>query len=79
MLSSFHLPLLDIDGSLLRDPILGMGRSGVVIRRDNIALKLPLKFSTTGLSEADIEYYNICVDISRQSLDREKEVYRRLG
>jgi hypothetical protein len=66
MSSSFHLPLLDIDGSPLRDHILGMGRSGVVVRHDNMALKLPLKFSTTGLSEADIEHYNMCADISRE-------------
>ena len=50
----------------------------MVVRRNNIALKLPLKFSTIGLSEANIEYYNIYVDISRQSLNRKKEVYRRL-
>lgn len=56
-----------------------MGRSGVVVRRDNMALKLPLKFSTTGLSEADTEHYNVCADISRESLHHEKEAYRRLG
>ena len=76
---SFHLPLLDVDGSPLQDLVLGMGRSGVVVQRDNMALKLPLKFSTAGLSEADIEHYNMCAEISRESLDREKEVCRRLG
>jgi hypothetical protein len=79
MSSSFHLVLLDIDGTPLRDLILGGGRSGVVVRRNDIALKLPLEYSITGLSEDDIEHYRTCADISRESLQREKEVYRRLS
>lgn len=37
------------------------------------------EYSTAGLDEADIEHYKICSDISRVSLDCEKEVYRRLS
>jgi hypothetical protein len=51
----------------------------VVVRRNDIALKLPLEYSITGLSEDDIEHYRTCADISRESLQREKEVYRRLS
>jgi serine/threonine protein kinase len=79
MSSSSHLALLDVDGTPLRDLILGFGRSGVVVRRGDMALKLPLEYSTTGLSEDDIKHYHTCADISRESLDHEKEVYRRLG
>ena len=79
MSSYSHLHLLYIDGNPLQDLVLGMGRCGVVVRRGDVAFKLPLRYSTTGLSEDDIEYFNRCADISRESLDREKEVYRRLG
>ncbi len=56
-----------------------MGGNGVVVRRDEMALKLPIEYSTTGLSEADIKHYNMCADNSRESLRCEKDVYRRLG
>ncbi|KAF1959355.1 kinase-like protein [Byssothecium circinans] len=77
--SHIKLTLLRRDGSALRDPILSQGKIGVVVRRDDAALKLPLKYSTTGLSKADIKLYDIYFDISCEALQREKEVYRRLG
>ncbi|MCJ1386618.1 hypothetical protein MMC17_009744 [Xylographa soralifera] len=79
MSSCLHLTCLDTDGTPLQDVILGIGRSGVVVRRDDMALKLPLEYSTTGLNEDDIEHLTIRADISRETLHREKEVYRRLG
>lgn len=36
-------PFLNIDGSPLSDPVLGHGGTGVVVRRDGTAVKLPLK------------------------------------
>ena len=78
MSSPLHLHHLDTDGDPLRDRILGFGRTGVVVQRDGMALKLPLEYSTTGLSKAEVEYFDICAEISQEGIDHEKDVYRRL-
>lgn len=79
MSSTPYYVLLYIDGRPLRDCVLGVGKTGAVVQRDGMALKLPLQYSTTGLSEDDIEYRNACAVTAVESIDREKEVYRRLG
>ncbi|KAF2453042.1 hypothetical protein BDY21DRAFT_417412 [Lineolata rhizophorae] len=62
----------------LKDPILGQGKTGVVVRRGNTALKLPLKHSTAGLSKDHVELFNTYADMSCEALQHEKEVRRRL-
>ncbi|KAI9842946.1 MAG: hypothetical protein M1837_006683 [Sclerophora amabilis] len=80
MTASLRITLLQLDGSPLPGPILGMGRTGVVVEQDDdTALKLPLKYGTTGLSKAQVEHHSILTDISCESLQREKDVYKRLG
>lgn len=51
----------------------------MVVRRNDTALKLPLKYRTTGLSEAHTKLYNGYSNISCESLQHKKEVYQRLG
>ncbi|KZF26148.1 kinase-like protein [Xylona heveae TC161] len=58
------------DGTPIRDPIIGMGGSGVVIRQENIAVKLPLI-----CTEDESTRNGWAVEI----IEREKDVYRRLG
>lgn len=79
MSSPRQLTLLSPDGSPLQDHVLGMGRTGVVVQRDGTALKLPLKYSTVGSNEPPIEDFKASADISYESLQREKDVYKRLG
>ena len=78
-MSSSRQILLNPDGSPLRDPVLGMGRTGVVVRRDDTALKLPLKYSTAGLNKSLADHFKASADISYESVRREKDVYERLG
>ena len=80
MSSSHQLLLLQPDGTPLRDHILGSGRAGVIIQRDNTAIKLPLKYSVIGGgSAAWAERLNTDAEMSYECLQREKEVYQRLG
>ena len=81
MSSPLHVSLLQPDGTLLRDHILGIGRTGVTIRRGNTAVKLPIKYRAVDseASSALIERMNIDADISYECLQREKKVYERLG
>ncbi|PWY72165.1 serine/threonine protein kinase [Aspergillus sclerotioniger CBS 115572] len=64
-------PFLDPSGnSISEDQLLGYGRSGVVILKDNAAIKLPLRY----LSTSDDEVLdNITV------IQREQNVYQHLG
>src|SRR5271163_2977347 len=79
MFSSLRVMLLQPDGSRLQKPIVGMGRTGVIVQLGDTALKLPLKYSAIIPSNADVERFNIDADISYECLQREKEVYQRLG
>lgn len=71
--------LINADGSCLQDPIIGMGESGMVVQRDDAAIKLLLLHSTIGLCEDGVDYFHACNLNARDSLCHEKEVYRRLG
>lgn len=71
--------MLHPDGTFLDGPILGRGRTGIVVRRDKTALKLPLKYRVPSGSEAQINLFNTYAEISWESLQDEKKVYRRLG
>lgn len=79
MSSQFRLILLQPDGTPVRGPILGMGRTGVTVQRDNTAIKLPLKYRAIGPNHDEIERLNTDADISYESILREKQVYERLG
>ncbi|EGD90706.2 serine/threonine protein kinase [Trichophyton rubrum D6] len=64
-------PVLDLDGiSVPQEQILGYGRSGLVIRVENTALKIPLRY----IRSSDDE-----VEINTEVIQREQEAYRRLG
>ena len=63
-------PLIDCVGSFPQHEILGIGRTGLVIRRQETAIKLPLRWNTS--SDDDVEA-NI------ESLHHEQEIYHRLG
>ncbi|KAJ0425967.1 kinase-like protein [Aspergillus carlsbadensis] len=61
---------LDLSGDpILEEHLLGYGRSGVVILKDGVAVKLPLRYPYT--SDVDVDE-NITV------IKREQEVYKRL-
>ncbi|GCB20421.1 tyrosine-protein kinase JAK3 [Aspergillus awamori] len=62
---------IDLDGQPIPDrEILGYGRSGVVILRDGLAVKTPLRDLWS--SEDDVQ-------VNLEVLQREQEVYRRLN
>lgn len=62
---------IDLDGEpILEEPILGYGRSGVVVLRRGIAVKIPLRHPWS--TDSDVEL-NVHV------LRREQGVYRRLS
>ncbi|EZF28820.1 serine/threonine protein kinase [Trichophyton interdigitale MR816] len=64
-------PVLDLAGnSVPQAQILGYGRSGLVIRVENAALKIPLRY----IRSSDDE-----VEINTEVIQREQEAYRRLG
>jgi serine/threonine protein kinase len=73
------LILLQPNGTPLHEPILGLGRTGVVVQRDGYAVKLPLKYRSAGPDKAPHEPYHADADITDESIEHEKEVYRRLG
>ncbi|PYH42264.1 serine/threonine-protein kinase HT1 [Aspergillus saccharolyticus JOP 1030-1] len=61
----------DLDGQSIPDSeILGYGRSGVVILRDELAVKTPLRHPWSSEDE---------VQVNLEVLQREQEVYRRLN
>jgi hypothetical protein len=72
------LTLLQPDGTPLQKPILGFGRTGVIVQREGHAVKLPLKYGAAKFSQAQKERLEIDADIANKSIKREKEVYRRL-
>ncbi|KAI9728910.1 MAG: hypothetical protein M1834_007168 [Cirrosporium novae-zelandiae] len=78
MSTCLQLVLLQPDGSPIQEPILGIGRTGVIVQHSGTALKLPLKYRTAGLSKPSIRYWNNQTEISHESLRREKEIYQRL-
>lgn len=73
------MSLLLPDGNALRECILGIGGTGVVVRRGDVAIKLPLKYDIKGLSEAQVKHLKACASISSDSIQREEKVYQRLG
>lgn len=62
----------DVDhvGSFYMEQVLGMGRTGLVVRQGQLAIKIPLKWDTS--SEEQVES-NI------ESLQHEQSIYKRLG
>ena len=62
-------PVLELDGiAAPQEQILGYGRSGLVIRVENTALKIPLRY----IRSSDDE-----VEINTEVIQREQEAYRR--
>ncbi|KAL9027443.1 MAG: hypothetical protein Q9196_004028, partial [Gyalolechia fulgens] len=62
----------------MRD-MLGMGTFGLVIRHGDHVLKIAKVNQTEGLSEKEAAYEAFDNDGNRESLEREKAVYRRVG
>jgi len=50
-----------------------------VVRRDDVAIKLPLKYEMTSLDEAQVEFLKAPAANSSDSIQREMKVHRRLG
>ncbi|KNG83356.1 hypothetical protein ANOM_009040 [Aspergillus nomiae NRRL 13137] len=61
---------IDTVGSFYQEEIMGIGRTGLVIRREQLALKLPLRWSTSSDEE---------VKANIESIQHEQSIYRRLG
>lgn len=74
-----HLILLQPNGTPLHEPILGFGRTGVVVQREDYAVKLPLKYRLAGPDTLPSERYEADADDANESIEHEIEVYRRLG
>ena len=79
MSSPRNVVLRQPDGSRLQGTIIGIGRTGVVVRRDNTAVKLPLRYCEVGQSNACVDRYNTDAEICYECIQREKLVYKRLG
>jgi serine/threonine protein kinase len=73
------MSLLLPDGNAIREGILCIGGTSVVVRRGDVAIKLPLKYDMTGLDEARVKYLKASAANSSDSIQRELKVYRRLG
>ncbi|KAJ0423322.1 serine/threonine protein kinase [Aspergillus carlsbadensis] len=63
-------PNVPLVNSMHPEKILGMGRTGVVIRQDDIAVKLPLRWSTSDEFE---------VQSNIEALQHEQAIYLQLG
>ncbi|KXG52835.1 uncharacterized protein PGRI_080910 [Penicillium griseofulvum] len=61
---------VDAVGSFSQEQILGIGRTGLVVRQEQLAIKLPLKWSTSSDEE---------VEANIESLQHEQSIYKRLG
>lgn len=66
MTPSHHVELI---GSFSPDQILGIGRTGLVVRQGQLAVKLPLRWSTSSDEE---------VEANIESLQHEQAIYQRL-
>ena len=66
------------DGTSIRDPILGLGRSGAVFTRQGKAIKIPqvIKNPKASCEEQKLEAF--LAESNRECFEREKEIYRRL-
>ncbi|OJD19138.1 serine/threonine protein kinase [Emergomyces pasteurianus Ep9510] len=63
-------PFVDLDGNAIpNNQVLGYGRSGLVVFRDGMAVKMPLRYMST--TDDDV---NINIEV----IQREQDVYRRL-
>ncbi len=78
-MSQLILYLLHPDGTPLQGPILGFGRTGVVVQREGHAVKFPMRHGAAEPSPALAERLEINADMACESIEHEKEVYRRLG
>lgn len=62
---------IDLDGNPLHDnEVLGHGRAGVVICRDNVAVKIPLRHPWS--SDEDVQ-------TNKEVLEREQGIYHRFN
>jgi hypothetical protein len=50
-----------------------------MVRRGNVAIKLPLKYDTTGRNEDRVKLLNASSSNSSEVIERKEKVYRRLG
>ena len=66
---------LQPNGTHLQDRILGLDRTGITVQREDIVLKLPLKYCTIRpyTEQNEIEF-----DIAVEAIENEKRVYQRL-
>lgn len=63
-------PFVDLDGTPISSTqILGYGRTGLVIRREDIAIKIPIRWS----KDTDSDY-----QVNIETIHREQEVYQRI-
>lgn len=58
--------------------LVAIGRTGVIIKRGDRALKIPRRNDVSGCTESEREYLSATAEISHESLEREKSVYRHL-
>lgn len=71
--------LLRPDGTPLSDPIVGTGRSGVVVQREGTAVKLPLSYGILEGGEREKENLDHKSIVSKAAVEQEKRVFERLG
>lgn len=56
--------------SFSSDQVLGIGRTGLVIQREDTAIKLPIRWTESSDNE---------IEANLESLQREQDIYKRLG
>ena len=71
----YHLP----NGTLLEEPIVGIGRTGLVLRYHGNVVKIVQAYRNPCASSEEKEIEDIFIEQNDAFLENEKDVYRRLG
>ena len=81
-LPSSPMAFVKPDGSIFTvrtEDVLGIGQSGIILRRGEYALKIAKVRDTSGLTQEKRDDQEGLSDIAREILQNEKDVYQRLG
>ncbi|MCJ1339138.1 hypothetical protein MMC09_004427 [Bachmanniomyces sp. S44760] len=72
------MPYYQPDGTLLKDAIAGIGRTGLVVLHHGNVIKIPQAHRDPYASSEQIEDEDFLIEMNCESLENEKEAYRRL-
>ena len=75
----FKMPYHHPNGTLLQEPIVGIGRTGLVLRYQGNVVKIAQAYRNPCASSEEKEIEDIVIEQNRAFLENEKDVYRCLG